>query len=261
MQLIFLVGLALLIAFQSNAQQPATQVIIVGTIHQPGRNFNPDSVAQILERIQPDLILVELDSSFFTPMLELKNAPRENEGLGIAQYRRQHRKVRMRPFDYEGRNEYHRRHGITTKPAEVMALLDKLYELRRLTSEQGTVLDTYYALTDSLAVVSHQSAYVINQPAVYRLAARRQQYQYQRLNAVVQARPELAAYHAFYQLNTEFWDTRNRAMAAHILAFVRQQQARRIVVLTGYFHKYYLLRELQPHQTTDGFELREYYHY
>lgn len=34
-------------------------------------------------------------------------------------------------------------------------------------------------------------------------------------------------------------------MAAHILAFVRQQKAGRIVVLTGYFHKYYLLRELE----------------
>ena len=193
MLLVLFVGL--LIAGPSCVQRRVTLVVIVGTIHQPSRNFNPNSVAQMLARIQPDLILVELDSTFFTPAFELKKAPRENEGLGIVQYRREHRQVPMRPFDYEGRNDFHRRHGILTKPAAVMALLDQLYKRRRLTVEQGTVLDTYYALTDSLAVVSHQSAYAINQPVVNRMVERRQRYQYQRLNAVVQARPELADYH------------------------------------------------------------------
>lgn len=42
-------------------------VVIVGTIHQPGRNFTPDFVAQMLALIQPDLILVNLDSTFFPP--------------------------------------------------------------------------------------------------------------------------------------------------------------------------------------------------
>ena len=71
----------------------------------------------------------------------------------------------------------------------------------------------------------------------------------------------LRATRNFYHLHAAFWDARNRAMAAHILTFVHQQKVRRIVVLTGYFHKYYLLRELEPHQAQNGFELRQYYEY
>ncbi|MBG8555945.1 hypothetical protein [Hymenobacter guriensis] len=237
---------------------PRIQVVIVGTVHKATRRFTPDSVARILQRVQPDLILVELDSSFFTADFELRRPSRENEALGVALYRQQH-PVPMRPFDYEGRNDFHRQHGLLTKPGEVLALLDGLYKQRRLTPAQGTILDRYYQLTDSANRTSARTPYAINQPAVYALIARRQHMQYQELNAVVQARPELAEYHAFYQLNADFWDTRNQAMAAHILTHIRQHRAQRIVVLVGHFHKYYLLRELAARQQAEGFELREYY--
>lgn len=235
------------------------ELVIVGTVHRPTRLFNPDSVARILERVRPDLILVELDSSFFTPAFELKTPGRENEDLGVARYRRQHPGVPMRPFDYEGRNEFTRQHELLTRPGEVLAQLDGLYQNRLLTPAQGQVLDRYYALTDSLNRYARQRPYVINQPAVYALAARRQHYQYQKLKQVVDARPEMADYRALCQLNADFWDQRNRAMARHIRQYARQRRARRIVVLVGHAHKYYLLRELAPHAAAEGFRLREYY--
>ncbi|OON65666.1 hypothetical protein B0919_23605 [Hymenobacter sp. CRA2] len=238
-----------------------TELVIVGTVHRPTRLFNPDSVMRILERVRPDLILVELDSTFFTPAFELKMPGRENEDLGVARYRRLHPAVPMRPFDYEGRNEFTRQHELLTRPGEVLALLDGLYQNRLLTPAQGQVLDRYYALTDSLNRYARQRPYVINQPAVYALAARRQQYQYQKLNEVVAARREMADYRAFCRLNADFWDQRNQAMARHIRHYTRQHRARRIVVLVGHAHKYYLLRELTPHAAAEGFRLREYYEY
>ncbi|RTQ48924.1 hypothetical protein EJV47_15130 [Hymenobacter gummosus] len=236
------------------------ELVIVGTVHRPTRLFNPDSVAGILERVRPDLILVELDSSFFTPAFELKQPARENEDLGVARYRRLHPRVPLRPFDIEGRNEFHRRHELLTRPGEVLAQLDALYQARQLTPAQGSVLDRYYALTDSLNRYNRQRPGIINRPGVYALAARRQHYHFQELRRVVEQRPELTEYRAFCRLYADFWDQRNRTMARHIRQFAGLGQARRIVVLVGHAHKYYLLRELAPHAAAEGFRLREYYH-
>jgi hypothetical protein len=236
-----------------------TELVIVGTVHRPTRLFNPDSVLRILERVQPELILLELDSSAFTPAFELKTPGRENEDLAVARYRRLHPGVRLRPFDYEGRNAFSQAHQLQTLPGEVLAQLDGLYQNRQLTPAQGAVLDRYYALTDSLNRYNRQRPGVINRPAVYALAARRQHYQHQQLPALVEARPELSEYRAFCRLYADFWDQRNQAMARHIRQWVQQQRPRRVVVLVGHAHKYYLLRELAPRAAAEGFRLREYY--
>lgn len=236
-----------------------TELVIIGTVHRPTRLFNADSVVRLLERVRPDLILLELDSSFFTPAFELKHPTRENEDLGVGRYRRLHPQVPLRPFDVENRNELYRRHRLLTLPGEVLAQLDGLYQSRQLTPAQGRILDRYYALTDSLNRYNQQRPVVINQPRVYALSARRQHYQYQQLGAVVEQRPELAAYRAFCRFYAGFWDQRNRTMARHIRHFARLGRGRRIVVLVGHAHKYYLLRELAPHATAEHFRLREYY--
>ena len=42
-----------------------TEVCLVGTRHEPCAYFNSDSVHLILSRVRPDVVLMELDSSFF----------------------------------------------------------------------------------------------------------------------------------------------------------------------------------------------------
>lgn len=236
-----------------------TELVIVGTVHRPSRLFTPDSIVRILERVQPELILLELDSAAFTPAFGLKRPAGETEDQGVLRYRRQHPQVPLRPFDVENRHALYRRHRLLTLPNEVLARLDALYQARQLTPAQGSILDRYYALTDSLNRYNRQRPVVINQPRVYALSARRQHYQYQQLGAVVEQRPELADYRVFCRFYADFWDQRNRTMARHIRQFARPGRARRIVVLVGHAHKYYLLRELAPHAAAEGFRLREYY--
>ncbi|MCC9136782.1 hypothetical protein ACFSKU_10240 [Pontibacter silvestris] len=62
----------LLIAFYSFGQQKETEITVIGTIHQAASNFNPDTLYEILERIKPDIILIEIDSSFFTEDFRFK---------------------------------------------------------------------------------------------------------------------------------------------------------------------------------------------
>jgi hypothetical protein len=50
----------------------STAIVVVGTVHTKTDNFTVQGLTDILERIKPDLILVELDSSFLTPSMSIK---------------------------------------------------------------------------------------------------------------------------------------------------------------------------------------------
>ena len=62
-------------------------------------------------------------------------------------------------------------------------------------------------------------------------------------------------YRDFYVIYEQYWDLRNKAMAQNICTYIKQNPKKRIVVLNGYFHRYYLLNELKPKQATLNFKL------
>lgn len=236
-----------------------TQIVVVGTVHQATINYNPDSISTILQRVKPDLILLELDSSFFTPTFQFKFRPTENETIGVASYRRD--SILVRPFEFEGRNAYQRRFGILRKPTKVFGAIGRLARKGKLNSAHQQIVTRYRLLTDSLNRIGQQRPFTINQATTDQLAAQRQYYQYHKIKEVVDQTASLARFRNFYKINTAFWDTRNKAMAEHIIRYGDLYVGKRIVVLTGYFHRYYLLQELERKQANSKFVLKEYYQY
>lgn len=71
--------LILLLIFRSYGQQEKTEVIVIGSIHQEVPNFNSETLYKILDQIKPDIILIEMDSSFFTKDFQFKFSSKENE--------------------------------------------------------------------------------------------------------------------------------------------------------------------------------------
>ena len=96
--------LLLLLSTFCHAQK--TEIVVIGNIHQPVPNYNSDTIVGILNKVHPDFLLQELDTSFFTPNFKFKEAPKENEGLASVKYITKNPETQMRPFDFEGRNEY-----------------------------------------------------------------------------------------------------------------------------------------------------------
>ena len=83
--------------------QGQTEVCLVGTKHNPCTYFNSDSVYAILLRVQPDVVLMELDSTFFDKnfRFDLEKYPdllSTNENIGAHRYQ-QERGVDLRPFE------------------------------------------------------------------------------------------------------------------------------------------------------------------
>ncbi len=248
-----------------------TDLYILGTRHRKRPEFNGDSILKVLMRINPDLILCELDSSFFDSDFRLKSPSWkfklgvaygfmdfENEGIALRHYREMKPSVILRPFDIEGRNQFYKKHDISTKSSKVLKKIRALYEKNELSSANSEIWEGWLKSNRlyNEAYENQSTPKELNSKRHQAICAERQLYKYRKINEIVQSEEALKKHRDFYQLHSDFWDTRNLKMVENIRKFVKEFGVQRVVVLTGATHPYYLLRELEKVEEQD-FELRE----
>lgn len=234
-----------------------TVITIIGNIHQAVPNYNADTLLTLLNKVKPDILLHENDSSFFTKDFSFKDASTENEGMASEKYISKNPQTQMRPFDFEGRNEYRKITGI--KPTESLAveLLDSLYESNLLSEKQRKVYKKYVNLLKPLQKAACGRPIDFNNSKNDKICEERQYYQYTKLLNIMRVRPEFSnhfytmpngktiSYEKGFQRAAEFWDLRNQTMAKNILKIAREYSGKKLVVLTGFMHRYYIIRELR----------------
>jgi hypothetical protein len=254
-----------------------TVVCILATVHNSNPNYYADSIVAILSQFQPDFILTEEDTLLFETVHNSYSqtfkkpffarlgrsfgfgGSEENETRAVRKYKISHPSVDIRPFDYEGRNEYYEKNNTFSKEVEVGKMLERLAANHSLTDEQERIWTAYGNINDTLNIKSSQTPYFINQQVYYKLTERRQDYQYRKVAEIVNSNDSLKSWRDFYKTNANFWDTRNKKMAEHIANFIRKYPSKRFIVLTGSMHKYYLLKELDSLQAELKFKIQEYY--
>ncbi|WP_196889569.1 hypothetical protein [Aureivirga sp. CE67] len=255
---------------KTHTEKP-TELIVIGTLHKPVPNFNGDTLYQILEKLQPDFILHEIDSAAFTSDFKFKNNYGENEGTASRMYIKKHPETQLRPFEFEGRNEYRREKGMRPTDKYTLRLVDSLNKANLLTEEESEIATTYKNAIEPLKVEAAKSPEHFNNPKTDSLCERRQFYQYQMIPKITNVREEFAnrfltkpngekiSYRDGYQLWANFWDTRNQTMAKNIMKITEQNKGKKIVVLTGFMHRYYLRKELKKHIQGKDIILKEFY--
>lgn len=263
--------LLVLTAFHLSAQQKETEIIIIGSIHQPVPNFDSEVLLAIFEEIRPNIILQEMDSSFFTKDFRFKFPSEENEQKATEKYVSKFPETLVRPFEFEGRNEYRRERGMVPTDNLTTGLLKKLYENKELSQEQQEILRTYYGLTEQLKVIAGGSPRDFNNATTDSIVALRQYFQHKKLTEITDNREEFAnsshtmpngekiSYREGYREWADFWDLRNRTMAENILKVAEQNPGKRIVVTTGFLHRYYLLDELIKLKEGKAIAIKEFY--
>lgn len=247
----------------------STEVFVVGTVHFPTPAFTADSLYDALEALRPDLILFEIDSTRLaavlgppTPMQRLGRALGwegiPNEAAAVAKYRRRHPAALVRPYEWGRRDQFHRQHGILSTPGLIFSKLKELRDAGQLTPRQQRTLATYDSLTARLnALGGTQPLAALNSMAADSLAQRRQNSQYHQLKTLVDEHAALREYRAFYQVNERYWDIRNQAMARNVARYAALHPGRRLVVLCGFNHRYYLRRVLRQQAPKQHFRLRD----
>lgn len=272
MKKITLVLLLLTITFSCKTEK-ATEIIVIGTLHKPEPNFNSETLFKILEDVKPDFILQELDSSFFTSNFRHKNISNSNEDMASEKYVNKYPSTKLRPYEFEGRNEY--RINIGSRPTDGLTtkLLDSLNKANLLSPTESVIHNKYKALLKPLIVSASKSPENFNNPTTDSICAERQYYQYKMLPKITSVRDEFAtrfhtkpngekiSYRDGFQLACDFWDLRNQTMAKNIMRISEQNKGKRIVVLCGFMHRYYLLSELKKLTKGKDIILKEFYDY
>ncbi len=118
------------------------QIWLIGTAHEEKNYINPDSIIYALNKINPELILVELEAKYFTKdfrfNLELyPDLLSTNENIASYKYQQLH-SVKLRPFEIEGRNEFYRSENYFENENQMFDEMLYLYKNNKLSESCTT---------------------------------------------------------------------------------------------------------------------------
>ncbi|WP_282113401.1 hypothetical protein [Maribacter stanieri] len=267
-KLFFTLIILCLCLFSQSCNERKTNLVLLGTVHQPVENFNSDSLYNILKKIRPNLILFEVDSSFFTQDFKFKKTWESNENIATVRYMNDFN-ADVRPYDFTGRNEYRRKIGSRPTDTKTIKLIESLYQKHLLNSEEKSIYQDFLQITDTLNSFGYLGISNFNNEVTDSIARIRQYYQYKKLLEIVDNNKifsstfynkedgDSISYALGFRRAGEFWDLRNKTMAKHILHFTNEYKGKRIVVLNGYFHRHYLDSLLGPEQKKNNFIIRD----
>lgn len=250
-------------------QSPKSNIVLIGTVHQPIEHFNADSLYTILEKVSPDLILFEVDSSFFTEDFKFIKTWDSNENIAVVRYMETH-KVDIRPYDFTGRNEHRIAIGSRPTDSKATSLLDSLYKENVLSSTDRVSYERFQQLTNELNSYAYLGAENFNNATVDSIAKLRQDQQYRVLYDIMRNYPIFAesfhlkadgdsvSYLEGFKRAGDFWYLRTKTMANNIRHFAENFNYKRIVVLNGYYHRFYIYEQLQKHNS-GNYSIKEFY--
>jgi len=240
--------------------QPPTDVIVIGTVHDATANFSRAALDQILNGLRPDVLLLELDGSFFDGAGELRPEFRQfTIETASASALRESRGVAMRPYDIEGRNAFFERHDYFNRESRLYRALHQLHHDDKLGPEARATFEALVAVARVRDAFMQERPEVINSPACDAAIDAKHQYAFEGLTRVVELTPELADFKDFVKLADEFWRRRSAAMVANILSHARDFRGKRIVVLCGLEHRGDLRRKLAERAAERGLVVREFW--
>jgi hypothetical protein len=231
-------------------QNAKTEILIIGTIHSGNKYLNDKTLLKVFKKYDPDVILWE-QSDKFKPVFGLLTATKLKilkpgiEQLSLQKYSKIKRNVEILPFDtlIVSREKY-----IKEKIKSHDAFFEKLYNAKKSYTDSldyanyANKGNNYYGAFSSLSLTE------INKPNFFETAG--ELFQLEKEYIIPLARKYIADTSLVKEFENEmgFWVARNNYMVDQILKYSKQFEGKRIIVLTGLNHKYYLNDKLKKQE-------------
>lgn len=257
---------------KKNQSIDTTEVIVLGTLHKKTQNVSFDSLYNALEKIKPNIILFEMDSTAFKnghlknsiysiilPNFLSRYQPANLEEIACKKYCYFNPNSVILPYEWKNRNQFHKSKDYKFITKYFFQKIEGLSKAKKLNSKHQKIYDEFLGLTQKLNKYGDSCLYQINSKNLDSLAQKRQENHYQKLKIIVDENEDLAIFKNPFQKYSKYWDIRNKAMSENIVKVITENPNTRIVILNGYFHRYYLLKELKKQQTKNHFNIVEYY--
>jgi hypothetical protein len=235
------------------------QIWLIGTAHEEKNYINVDSLTYALDKIKPDLILVELEEKYFTEdyQFNLEKYPdllSTNENIASYKYQQLHT-VKLLPFEIEGRNEFYRKENYFEKENQMFDEMLKLYKKNKLSENSKTDFEILFSALSSYSDLKFRSLSEANSDVATKFLALKNEINFNLTISIVKQTKELEKWLKFSELRKDFWNRRNKAMFDKINAYSEKYPDEKIVVLVGNDHKYFLLELLKQNK----FDVKNYY--
>jgi hypothetical protein len=233
-------------------------VIVIGTLHKATSNFTKDDLVRCLRQVRPAAILFEADSSFFYEGGRLSFSGNSLEGDAVKTFQRTARVIVL-PYDIERRDQIYAAFHYFEIEKQFFETAARLYREDRLGPEAKVLYEQILSDLRVRNVFGAGRVELFNSINCDSAVERK----YERYNSntkrMIELTPALERFAEYAQFYSEFWELRNRAMVRNILHHAKEFPGKRVVVLCGFEHRYYLVRHLKAVEAAAGIDVREFW--
>lgn len=236
----------------------STEIIIAGTVHTETASFNSDTLLQLIYKVKPDLILVETDSSYFTPDFELKEDVKNEfpETRAITEYKKDHN-VKLHPYDINGRDLFLNDFDRISLRNEIIYRINHLRK-NKFSSDTSAVWVNYETLIRLAYKMSDTNLTYINSDEGSFKIDSINTFTYKGIGKLLKVVPELKEYMDFWNKEIDFWNRRNESMLENIKKVLKENPGSRILLMCGFAHKNYLLKGLLEYAEENEINIKVY---
>jgi len=239
-----------------------TQIIVVGTVHVPTDNYDSDTLLNILKKINPDVILVECDSSYMTYDFQLNedikySFPETNAITSFLQTRY----ADLRPYDITGRDNFLNDYDRRTNERNFFRDIEHLSVKDKLNNDAIDILNKILRMMNTSREMAYARSSYINSMEGSKKIDTINYYSYVGFGKLINIVPELSPYRTYWDRENNYWVKRNNKMVENIINFARYFEGKRIVVFCGFAHKNLLNDGLLKRASQENYqviELREF---
>lgn len=242
--------------FEAAAEPSPNRVVILGTKHNGNKYLNANSLLKIIQRINPDIILLEFDSTSVSDCdIKKVNGAKIAEFLGIwdnpIEYRaaRKFKEIKpeicLAPFDIyiPNRREYIAYQRLMEKSHLVK--LTSLFNENKLNEADSAQFTQYSKINNALLEKLDSNLLIMNRESLNDTIRVISFLENNFIRQITSKYNELQPYSNWYNSSSDFWEQRNNGMCLKIMRELNANSDRTILILTGLMHKYYLTNFLR----------------
>lgn len=238
------------------AEPTPNRVIIIGSKHNGNKQLNSKNLYQLINKIKPDIILLEYDSTTIIDCnIQKVWGTKTAEFLGIRKnpleykaarkYKEKVKEVCLASFDIYIPN---RRNYVDYKNAMEAShnvSMTQLFYENKFSSRDSIHFNDYNLLNKSLIQKLDSNLIVMNRESLNDTAKKVFEMEKTFIKNITEKYIELQPYSNWFNSDLLFWEERNKKMCAQITRELNANSDKTILILTGLMHKYYLSNYLK----------------
>ena len=244
-----------------------TEVYVVGSMHFETNNFKRDDLYTYINKVSPSIILYEGDAQTANRMVNrtdllnqlMSSFKKGNkvERFVALRYLKHHPESEVLGYEWEERNRFHFKHSYRKNMGKLIGTAIKLHKEKALSNEESEIMNEFFTVNKKYSNLGNsKTVYDFNNPIADSIIRVRQEFVYNIIPKILNTKELSDELKEFVPVHMDYWDTRNMAMVNNIVNQIKNNPNKRIVVLTGYSHRYYLIDELKKLEEEYDFSIK-----